>query len=292
MKTTFIYGLKVKGCDEIRYIGKSDNPFKRLKRHIYNTKLKLKKGLRLTHKDNWLIKNNFNIDLVVLEECEYSLWQQLEVEYINKFDNLTNTSSGGLGGAGIIYKLTYDQTKFWVIKNVKVKSKNDWYKYIKINELPEFIPSNPREVYKNRGWISWGDFLGTNKTWDNHVDYLSYGEAKEILKNMKISSSKKYKILFESGKLVKRIPKRPDRFYKNRGWISWGDFLGNGVVANQLREFYTYIEFKEKMKELNLKSFTSFKKYIKNNKEDNKIPTNPNVVYENNGWVSWYDVFN
>lgn len=292
MKTTFIYGLTVKGDNKIRYVGKADDPFKRLKRHLSNTKSKIKKGVKLTHKENWIKYNNFNIDFIILEECEYDSWQKKEKKYINELNNLTNTSSGGLGGATIIYKLSYNEVKDWVNKNIKVNSKNEWYNHIKTNKLPNFIPSNPREVYLKRGWVSWGDFLATNNTWDNDVDYLTYEEAKKILKPLKISSRTNYKKLFDEGKIPKKLPKRPSRFYKKRGWVSWGDFLSNDFIANQLREFYTYTEFKDKIKSLGLKTYTSFKNYIKNNKDDKKIPTNPNVVYKNNGWVGWYDVIN
>lgn len=33
-----------------------------------------------------------------------------------------------------------------------------------------------------------------------------------------------------------KIPNRPERYYKNRGWVSWGDFLGTGRVANQYKK--------------------------------------------------------
>jgi hypothetical protein len=290
MKTTFIYGLVIKGDDNIRYIGKSDYPNKRLKKHIYNTKLKIKKGLKLTHKDNWIIKNNFNIDLIILEECDYKLWEVTEINYINSYDNLTNTSKGGLGGAGIKYKLSYDEVKIWVINNLNIQSKNEWYQYVKNNELPNFIPSNPREVYLKRGWVSWGDFLGSNNIWDNNIKYLDFNVAKKILKKFNISSATEYKKLFEENKLPKGLPRKPNRYYKKRGWVSWGDFLSNGLVANQLKEFYTYEEFKSEINKLNLTTFTSFKKYIKENKKNKKIPTNPNIIYKNKGWVGWSGV--
>jgi hypothetical protein len=292
MRNTFIYGLKVIGCDEIRYIGKSDNPISRLKKHIYNTKLKIKQNKKLTHKDNWIIKNKFNIDFVILEECDYDVWQIREIFYINKYKNLTNTSSGGLGGAGIIYKLSYDELKKWVKNNLNVNSKTSWYKYIKNNKIPNYVPRDPYIVYKNRGWISWGDFLSTNKIWDNYVEYHSYVESKKLLKNLNIKSANDYIKMFNEGLIPNKIPKKPNRFYKNRGWVSWGDFLNNDFIANQLRVFYTYDEFKNKIKNLNLKTFTSFKKYITENKSDKKIPTNPNIVYKNNGWVGWLDIIN
>ena len=234
MEKTFIYGLvSKKNPDLIRYVGKADNPQKRVKRHIHNTKYDIKTNKKLTHKDNWIIKENYEIDCVILEECDKSIWCEREKYYLTKFENLTNTSSGGDGGSGIIYKLPFDDVKKWVSQNLNIKSKSEWYK--NTDKIPEFIPSNPREVYLKRGWVSWGDFLGTNKVWDNLVIYLKYENSKEIIKKMNISTGKEYKNMAKENKIPSYIPNRPERYYKKRGWVSWGDFLGTGRIANQLK---------------------------------------------------------
>jgi hypothetical protein len=235
MEKTFIYGLVSKKEPEIiRYIGKSDNPEYRKKRHIHNTKYDFSKNKKLTHKDYWLIKENYEIDYIILEECSKDEWQIREKYYLSKFENLTNTSEGGEGGSGIKYKLSYSEVKSWVIENLKSKSKSEWYK--DVNNLPDFIPSNPREVYLNKGWVSWGDFLGTNRIWDNLVSYILYEESKKIIKSLQIKTCVEYKEFAKGGKIPKNIPNRPERYYKNRGWVSWGDFLGTGRVANQYKK--------------------------------------------------------
>ena len=40
------------------------------------------------------------------------------------------------------------------------KAKEIWLEYIRNNKLPPFIPPNPDEVYKNKGWKSWAEWLG------------------------------------------------------------------------------------------------------------------------------------
>ena len=284
---TFIYGLTTSDNNEIRYIGKADNPDKRLKKHIANTKLALKNGYKLTHKDNWIIKNNFKIKYIMLEECDYNIWPEREIYHISTYTNLTNTSKGGLGGGSIIYKLTYDEVKK-IVKELNIISKIDWYRYIKMHDLPDGVSRAPSTTYKNRGWISWGDFLGTGNKWDNDVNYLSYEEGKKFLLKYNLKTEKDYYMFIKHNKI--NLPLKPNRFYKNRGWVSWGDFLGTGKIANQFREFYTYDEFKLKIKELNIKTFTEFKKFVINNKVDKKIPTNPNIVYKYLGWIGWFDV--
>jgi hypothetical protein len=289
MKKTFIYGLRLIGDDTIRYIGKSDNPKKRLRSHIYNTKLFQEQGRQLNHKDYWLIKNNFNVEYVVLEECDFNIWQEREMYHIKNHSGLTNTSKGGLGGGTIIYNKSYIEVKQWVQSNLNVKSIKDWRLYVKTHTLPDFIPRDPAKKYKNNGWVSWGDFLGTHRVADNYIERISYDEAKIILEPLNIRSATEYRKLHDEGKLPKTLPKKANRYYDKRGWVSWADYLSNGLVANQLREFYTYEEFKTKVIELGLMTFSAYKKYTLENKTDLKLPTNPNTVYKNKGWVSYQD---
>lgn len=288
MEKTFIYGLvsKIKP-EEVRYVGKSDNPELRKKRHIHNTKYDLKKNKKLTHKDYWIINENFDIDIVILEECDKNIWQEREKFFLSQFKNLTNTSEGGKGGSGIKYKMLFDDVKLWVQNNLKINSCNEWYGIVK--HLPDFIPSNPREVYLKKGWISWGDFLGTNNVWDNLVSYIPYEDSKKIIKNLQIKSGVEYKKFAKNNKIPNDIPNRPERYYKNRGWVSWGDFLGNRRISNNLRTFVTYDEFKDFIKKNNISSRTEFfkiRRYV-----DKKIPTNPNIIYKNKGWTCWGDLY-
>lgn len=235
MDKTYIYGLvSKKDPNSIRYIGKADDPYHRLKRHIHNTKYDKNKNKKLTHKDRWIIKEDYQIDLVILEICNKTDWYQKEKEHISKYNNLTNTSEGGMGGSGVKYTKTYGEVKEWVKNNTNLKSKSDWYNHIKF--LPDDIPSNPREVFLKKGWVSWGDFLSTGRVWDNLVDYLTYDEAKKIIKKYQIKTGEEYKNLAKRGIIPDNIPNRPERFYKKRGWISWGDYLGTGRIANQYKK--------------------------------------------------------
>ena len=290
-KSTFIYGLYTKNDkNNIRYVGKSDNPKVRLDKHISATKLKAKYNKKLTYKEHWLVKHNYDVNFIILEECNYGMWSEREIYWISQFNNLTNTSKGGEGGCGIKYKLPIEEVKEWVYENLKPKSKSDWYRIIKGVELPDFIPRDPYEVYVNKGWISWGDYLGTGNIFDNKVNYLTYDKAKLIIKDVGIKTQKEHIKLTKEGKIPENIPNRPERYYKKRGWVSWGDYLGTGNISNQYKEFITYDEFKSEIKKLNIKTLSQFKKLIKGGKMTKNIPTNPNIIYKNNGWAGWYDI--
>ena len=78
------------------------------------------------------------------------------------------------------------------------------------------------QVYKNKGWKSWVDFLGYEV-----VEPLPYEEAKQFMHNLKprITSNEEFYKWSTSGKRPKNIPGAPSKVYKNKGWIDWPDFL-------------------------------------------------------------------
>ena len=47
------------------------------------------------------------------------------------------------------------------VRTLNLKKYSDWLLYTSQDHFPENLPSNPQLVYKNNGWTSWGDWLGT-----------------------------------------------------------------------------------------------------------------------------------
>lgn len=99
MKTTFIYALCEPGTGKIRYVGKSNNPKRRLGDHLC-TSVKMK-----THLGNWLRLLKFRSErpaLEILDEIADNQWELWEREYLRVFRalgmDLVNTTEGGDGG--------------------------------------------------------------------------------------------------------------------------------------------------------------------------------------------------
>ena len=74
------------------------------------------------------------------------------------------TSWGDFLGTGVIADknknfMPFEECKKWFIDK-SIKSEGDWKNYKKNNFKPINIPSDPYSVYKNKGWVSWPDFLG------------------------------------------------------------------------------------------------------------------------------------
>lgn len=280
METTFIYGL-TDSNDKIRYVGKSNDPQKRLKKHIGDVTRKVRENVKMTHKDNWIKSENYEIGLVILEECSREEWDIREMYHISQYDNLTNGNNGGKGGGHVVYTITYDECKEWVKENLNVKSKNEYNKV----DLPDYIPKNPYEVFKAKGWVSWGDFLGTGVIQSNKVNYITYDEAKKILAPLSISKSAEYKELVKN-KTLRKLPSRPERYYKKRGWVSWADFLSNNNLISYTDRsdyYYSFEEANVMVKKLNCKTIGEYHKKARS--FDDKLARNPNTFYSE--WVSW-----
>lgn len=103
MKQIIIYALLE--SDIVKYIGKTKNSVSyRLKQHIRETMLKHQKNLKLTRKQNWIIKQltlgNVPIikQLEIVNECN---WKEREMYWIQFYKNLgndlTNLTDGGDG---------------------------------------------------------------------------------------------------------------------------------------------------------------------------------------------------
>ena len=119
-------------------------------------------------------------------------------------------------GIEFAYKLS---TLIWSVKN--------WNKIAKLKSFPKNIPSAPNFSYKNKGWINWGDFLGTKFVSKQLRKYASFKDAQKYAKPLKLKSSYEwFKHIKRINKLPSNIPTSPHRQYKDKGWKGWPDFLG------------------------------------------------------------------
>lgn len=118
---------------------------------------------------------------------------------------------------------------------------------------------------------------------------LTYDEGKEIVKKMGILTTLEWRNKAKTKELPSTIPKRPDLYYIDNGWISWSDWLGVEIVSNKNKKFISYDNAREIVHLLNIKSNNEWREICKNGGKPNNIPSNPDIVFKNNGWVSWSD---
>jgi len=86
---------------------------------------------------------------------------------------------------------------------------NDWYKYCKSGKKPEDIPANPDASYKNKGWISNGDWFGTGTVATYNKIYRTFPEAKKFIRSLGIKNQREWREYVKSGKKPDDIPASP-----------------------------------------------------------------------------------
>jgi hypothetical protein len=101
MKTTFIYSLCDPDTLQVRYVGKTDNIYKRYWRHIHDESK--------TYKTCWIknLKSQGKLPIIqIIEEVDITMWPEAEKKWINHYksiigNKLTNFLEGGTGGGGM-----------------------------------------------------------------------------------------------------------------------------------------------------------------------------------------------
>lgn len=160
------------------------------------------------------------------------------------------------------------------IQNLDVHSEDEYVRLHKDGKLPKGMPRYPADLYKNKGWSGWYDFLGYKR-----FDWLSYEEAKKIIQKLKIRDGGTFGRLHREGKIPKGIPATPHDVYKDEGWTSWPDFLGNGNIVYNKKELLPFKEARRIIRTLGIKSEKEYRILRKQGKIPKGLPANPQLVY-------------
>ena len=183
---------------------------------------------------------------------------------------------------------TFEEAREYVT-SLGLKSRKEWREYINSGKKPADIPDSPRYTYRSSGWISMGDWLGTGRVATYLMEYRPFREARSFAQSLGLENRNDWHEYCKSGKKPKDIPATPEGTYKDRGWISFGDWLGTGTVAPLLREFRSFNEAREFARSLQLKGQSEWKEFCKSSDKPEDIPSNPNRTYFDKGWLGFGD---
>ena len=175
---------------------------------------------------------------------------------------------------------TFEEAREY-IRSQNLKTRREWDRFRKSGKLPDDIPKNPGRVYKNE-WKSLDDWLGIKL---QEMKFRPFEEAREVVRNLKLTNEEEWYRYCESGKLPDDIPHNPRKTYKKE-WRGMGDWLGTHVIAHQKREFRSYDEAKEIVHKLELESQPEWYRYCKSGQKPEDIPSHPDRTYRNKGWPS------
>lgn len=176
------------------------------------------------------------------------------------------------------------------VKSLNLQSKSSWENYCKSGKKPDNIPYAVRGHYLKKGWISWGDFLGTGNIspTEKKQNYCSFTKAKKFAHSLKLQTREDWRKYCKSGNKPENIPSYPQTIFKNE-WTFWGDFLGSGIIGTKDKEFRNFKDAREFVRNLHLNGQKDWNEYRKSGKKPKDIPSAPDKTFKNNGWTNWTD---
>lgn len=175
-------------------------------------------------------------------------------------------------------------------------SRGDWPEK---GKRPLDIPSAPWDVYRNKGWRSMGDWLGTGIVSPQLRLYWPFRRARAFVRALGLRSQVEW-VAYAKGRLPGRDPKpdgvpvSPERVYAHRGWGGLGDWIGTGTVAPSQRRFRPFREARAWARSLKLRSSTEWERFSaggmpEKGKRPGDIPSNPSQKYRGKGWKGYKD---
>jgi hypothetical protein len=110
-------------------------------------------------------------------------------------------------------------------KKLDIRSRREWKKYCIEGKIPYNIPRNPNVVYRNSGWMDWRSWLGHTKR-SRKRNWRPYLEAWSFVKELTLQGAREWTKYCKTEEKPIDIPCAPYKFYKNKGWVDWGTWLG------------------------------------------------------------------
>ena len=129
----------------------------------------------------------------------------------------------------------FRKARKWARKQ-NLTGQKDWAKFNAdvvqgLRIRPSYIPTNPQQVYKGKGWTSFGDWVGTGYVAHRNRKFWPFKKARAYVQRLKLKNFQEWRE-YSSGKnktLGHRpefIPGVPEKKYKKDGWKGIADFLG------------------------------------------------------------------
>jgi hypothetical protein len=167
-----------------------------------------------------------------------------------------------------------------LVRKLKLKNRPEWREWSKSEQRPSDIPASPDQTYRDDGWISWPDWLGSER-----VAWRSFTAARALVRGLGLKGVRGWFAWRKSGQRPSDIPSAPDKAYKDDGWISWNDWLGNGKRYDML-PFPVGRAYARKLK---LKTQREWFAWSKSGQRPSDIPSSPQKTYRDDGWISMPD---
>ena len=182
-------------------------------------------------------------------------------------------------------KLSFEDAKS-IAQSLGIQTMDEYLVLYRKNLLPSGMPAYPQRFFKKE-FTSIEDFLGSHfRTRFTNTGALPFEEARKEVQKLKIigsNAAKSWSKYVSEHGTPSGVPKIPNDFYKDSGWVSWRDWLGTEPPKIE-RSINDFQNVQVQAKRLGLRTKVEFKQFAK----ANNLPTNPNVYFEE-FWKGWKD---
>ncbi len=175
------------------------------------------------------------------------------------------------------------------VRSLKLQNVKEWNNWFQSDARPPDIPAAPQVVYANAGWHGFGDWLGTGGVANFLKVFRPFFEAREFARGLQLQNAGQWRAWCRSGERPDDIPNSPNVYYADKGWISWGDWLGTTNVANKLKTYREFNAARAFARSLQLSGENAWRAWSKTDARPVDIPTNPQRTYRAEGWIDWTD---
>lgn len=188
--------------------------------------------------------------------------------------------------------VSYSDAKKYVNK-LKIKSSTDFQKHMMSKNRPNNIPSNPNIEYSKTGeWISWGEFLGTNKVANQCKEFLPFDKAHKIVLSLGLKNQKEWN-KWSKTERPDNIPSNPFHYKETQNWNHWlGTIHYLEIPSYERLGHVSYTEAVEYLKDLGLRTSREYYDFVKSKKCKLSLPPSPDKTYKDYGWTNWLDYLN
>ena len=107
--------------------------------------------------------------------------------------------------------LSFEEARAYVHK-LMLKSSAEWGTWSISGGRPANIPSTPFLIYRDQGWVSMPDFLGSesHSNQSTRVGFLPFEMARDLMRTLKLKSYTEWRAWCKGGHRPVNIPSDPD----------------------------------------------------------------------------------
>jgi len=198
-KTIYIYGLIRPQEKNIRYVGKSVNPKRRLYQHIFNARNNKPNNLHLLRWIKKIINDGLLPEYIILEECNKKNWKEKEKYWIKELikNKLCNRHEGGIEPPNLTgYKQTAEHRKN---ESIARKGKPQWID-IPHPLLGKYGNDNPN--YGRKRSKEFCELMRKQRLENNGMKGVKL--SKKRIKQIKENNSKGVALIDDKGNILKK----------------------------------------------------------------------------------------